>query len=364
MSSIAKSDFHAALNRLESMAKGQGATQLYHTSGDSAPGSHAGTSTMDYQDEHTDGIDDNGTDYSGVKKALAAKVEASRALTKAEVAIVKGSDPRPFIAEKVAKGESLTAAESWVIKGGYDKMKKEYDEKEMAYSVAKGADKPGTAGTPGEDKDATSVPDSHAGEAEQDEIEADAKKSLDSAIAQTQNLRKGLEMSPILAEFANAMGHALRGVESNVVKSVTAAITPVVARVAQVEQTIAKSINDQGQFNVGFAETLVGIGQHVAGTSDVSTQQATAPAYAPKSQLRAIQGGQQQGVAPVQKSFGPGGLPSGSESMAKSTVVGAMTELVKGGKLNSLDVCRYEMTGEINPQVQQMVLAHVQTLGQ
>jgi hypothetical protein len=153
------------------------------------------------------------------------------------------------------------------------------------------------------------------------------------------------------------MGYALRGVEHNVAKSVYAALAPVVERVAQVEATIAKSFNDQGQFNVGFAETLIGIGQHVAGASDVHTAQATGPAYAPKSQLRAIPGG--QGVQPMQKSFGPGGLANGAEDMAKSTIVSAMTDLVKANKLNSLDVCRYEMTGEINPQVQQMVLAHV-----
>ena len=331
MSSIAKSDFHAALNRLETMAKGQGASQLFHTASDSDPGSHAGTSTSDYQDEHTDGISDNGTDYDGVKKALAAKVEKSQALTPAEVAIVKGTDPRPLIAEKVSKGQALTPAEAWVTKGGYDKMM-------MDEEMNKGADKPTSAGTPGEAKDAGSVPDSHAGESEQDEIEHDAKKSLDGAIAQSNHLRKGLEMSPILAEFANAMGLALRGVEGNVQKSVVAAVAPLVARIEQVETALTESIADQGQFNTAFAETMVGIGQHVAGASDVQAAAAHAPAYAPKSQLRAVQGGQQQGVAPVQKSFGPGGLANGGEALAKSQISDAMTELVKKGNLSSLPV--------------------------
>jgi len=343
MSSIAKSDFHAALQNLENMAKAQGATQLYHTSSDSDPGSHAGTNTSDYQDEHEDGIDDNGTDYNGVKKALAAKVEKSQALTPAEVAIVKGQDPRPFIADKVAKGATLTAAESWVTKGGYDKM-------------TKGNDKPQPAGTPGENKDANSVPDSHGGDNDDDEIEADAKKSLQGAIAESTNLRKGIEMSAILAEFARAMGTALQGTEARVAKSVLAAISPVVERVAALEASLSKSVRSQNEFNKGLAETVVGIGQHIAGGSELAANQASQPAGGPKSQFRSGTG---NGVQAVEKSFGPGGVPNGREALAKSQIVDSMYELVKSNKLNSLELCKYEMTGEISPNVQQLVMAHV-----
>src|SRR5690348_9682701 len=115
--SVDKAKFNSALARLESMSKGQ----LYHTGSDSNPGTWAGTSQEDLN-EHDDGIDANGTDYDGVKKALARKVEKSQALTPAEVAIVKGQDPRKLIAEKVSKGEALTPAETWAIKGGFGKM--------------------------------------------------------------------------------------------------------------------------------------------------------------------------------------------------------------------------------------------------
>lgn len=343
--SMENSEFQAALGRLESMAKGQ----LHHTPSDSDPGTWAGTSTQDGQDEHNDGIDENGTDYEGVKKALATKIERSQALTPAEVAIVKGADPRPAIMEKINKGETLTPAEGWVLKGGFAKM-------------CKGNDKPTSAGVPGEAKDAGSVPDSHAGENENDEIEPDAKKSLDGAIAQTDHLRKGLEMSPILVEFTRAMGEALNGLEARTALRIEKSVMALVERQAALEEFVSKAFAEQGEFNKSFAETMVGVGQHVAGQSEVMTAQATAPAGPPKSQLRAIPGGQaqpQEGVQVMQKSFA-GGLDVGGEALAKSQVINAMADLVEKGKLNSLDVVKFEMTGEINPNVSQMVMAHVQ----
>ena len=347
MSSVTKTDFHAALDRLEAMAKG-GATQLHHTASDSVPGSHAGVATSDYQDEHKDGIDENGTDYSGVKKALSAKVEKSQALTPAEVAIVKGQDPRPLIAQKVSKGESLTPAELWVTKGGYAKMQK-------------ASEMPCEAGKPGEADDASSVPDTHAGKNENDEIEADAKKSLDSAVSETSHLRKGLEMSPILAEFARAMGAALQGTEARTVQAINKALSPVVERISALENSLSKSVSEQGEFNKGFAETLVGIGQHVAGNSEVNASQATLPAQAPKSQLRAVPGG--QGVQAVQKSFGPGGLEVGTDALTKSQIVNTMTDMVKSGKINALEVIKFETSNQINPQTEKLVSDYLQAAG-
>lgn len=340
MSSMPNKDFQASLARLESMAKGQGATQLHHTASDSVPADHAGTGTSDYQDEHNDGISDNGTDYDGVKKALAAKVEKSQALTPAEVAIVKGdfAAARKKISDKVVKGESLTGAESWVIKG---------------------ADKPGKAGTPGEAKDATSVPDSHAGESEQDEIEADAKKSLGSAINQSQSLRNGIEMSPILAEFASAIGHALNGSETRVAKSVASALAPIVERVTQVEATINKSLAEQSEYNVASASALYGIGQFLQGSGQVAAQQAGMPAGGPVSQMR-TQTPQPNNVVPIQKSFGPGGLPTGSEAMAKSQVLEVMSDLAVKGEISTLDVVKYDTGGGMSQHVQQKVLRAAQ----
>jgi hypothetical protein len=341
--SMENREFQAALTRLESMAKGQ----LYHTPNDSDPGSWAGTSTTDDQDAFTDDIDENGTDYNGVKKALATKIERSQALTPAEVAIVKGQDPRPAIQAKISKGEALTPAEGWVLKGGFAKM-------------AKGNDKPSAAPTPGEGDNANSVPDTNAGENEDDEIIAQANKSLDGAIANSDHLAKGLEMSPILVEFTRAMGEALNGLEARTALRIEKSVMALAERVGQMENLVAKSFNEQGEFNKGFAETLVGVGQHVAGNAEIATSQAQMPAGPPKSQLRAVPGGQApEGVQAVQKSFA-GGMDVGSEALAKSQVIGAMADLVEKGRLNSLDVVKYEMTGEINPAVSQMVMAHVQ----
>ncbi len=343
MTNIVKSDFHAALDTLEKMAKAQGATQLYHTSSDSDPGSHAGTSTTDYQNDD-DGIDENGTDYSGVKKSLAAKVEKSQALTPAEVAIVKGQNASALIADKVSKGQALTPAEAWAVKKGFP-----YAE------VQKGTSKPGTAGTPGEAKDASSVPETNAGDNNDGDNEEQAKKSLGGAIAQSKELRKGLEMSAILAEFARAMGSALEGTEArvaqSVTKSITAAMSQVFDRVAALETQVNKSFANQGEFNKGFADTLVGIGNHLAGSAEVAAAQASQPVAAPKSNFRNVQA--------VEKSFGPGGLPNGRDAMNKAQITETMLDLVKSNRLASLDLIKFETTGEISPAVQAMVLAHV-----
>lgn len=356
--SIAKTDFENALARLEGLAK----SQLHHTGSDSNPGSHAGVKTSDYQDEHSDGIDENGTDYDGVKKALAAKVEKSQALTPAEVAIVKGQDPREAIMQKISSGQSLTPAESWAIKGGISKMIEDDEDDELEISVSKGNDKPCKAGVPGEADDAGSVPDSHAGDSEQDEIEPDAKKSLESAVGNTTHLRKGLEVSPILVEFARAMGEALQGTEARTRQTIVKSLTPVVSRIAELEKSVQAYVSDQGEFNRGFAETLVGVGQHVAGNSEVAAAAATQPVRAPKSQFQAGQQGQQgqQGVQVLEKAFGPGGLDVGTDAMQKSQVISAMLELSKANKINSLDVIKYETTNEISPSAQQLVLQQVQ----
>lgn len=374
MSTVQRDEFHAALGRLESLAKGQGQTQLFATPNDSNPGTWAGTSQTDV-DEFSDGIDDNGTDYSGVKKALAAKVAKSQALTPAEVAIVKGQDPRQMIAQKISKGDSLTPAESWAIKGGAKyfakgkknieiiedkKDSKDSDDDDKPAFMNKASTSPGKAPASGNEDDAKKVPETNAGGDTDDEIESDAKKSLDGAINQTQQLRKGIEMSPILAEFARAMGEGLRGVEARTAqrlqKSIIDALTPIADYVGQMGQTLVKHIDEQGSFNKGFAEAVVGIGQQLAGSSEVAMASASAPVGAPKSQLRSVPAG----VQPVQKSFGPGGIDMSDNALAKSQITDAMFEMVKGGKLSALDVVKFDSTGELTPQVKSMVLAHVQ----
>jgi hypothetical protein len=244
------------------------------------------------------------------------------------------------------------------------------DKDDEKKSVAKGADGPKKAGTPGETELPTKVPDSHAGD-DDEPIEGDAKKSLGGAIAGTDHLKKGIEMSPILAEFARAMGVALEGTEartaSRISKAITDAVSPLVARIEHVEKSVVGYGASQGEFNKSFAEAMVGIGQQLAGSAEVAGVAATAPQGGPKSHLRAIPGGNAggapAGVQAVQKSFGPGGLDTSGDAFAKSAITDAMIDLVKGGQLNQLDVVKFETSGEMNPAVRQMVVGKLSASG-
>jgi len=378
MSTIGKNAFEKSLARLEGLAK----SQLFHTASDSNPGQWAGTAASD-EDSMGDSIDENGTDYSGVKKSLADKVSKSKALTPAEVAIVKGQNPLKLIGAKIAKGQSLTSAENWAIKGG-----RKYFVKSDAM-----ANSPKEDGAGEENKDARNVPDQNVADKADGKVNAEKgmggmpgaggmpqqqpgmamkghddgddddddkkpwEKSLANAARLQPNLSKGIEMSPILHEFVVAMGHALEGQSAKVVKS----LAPIVSRIESLEKSLANLSGDQGEFNKSIAEAIVGIGQHLAGGADVAAAQASGPAYGPKAQLRAVQSGPAQGVAPIAKSFGgPGGLESGEFAMQKAQVVDVMYDMVKSNKLNSLDVIKYEATGQLSPQVHQAVLAHAQ----
>ena len=339
MSTVPKDDFNKSLARLESLAK----AQLHHTPQSSRTGGWAGSEEQD-QDEHKDGIEENGTDYNGVKKSLAGKLAKGGNLTDAEIAIVKGENPRAAIADKISKGENLTPAENWAIKS--DIAKKMY-----SADVNKGADKPGKAGTPGEAKDASSVPDTHGGENEDDEIEADAKKSLDGEVQKSQALQQGIEMSPFLFEFTRAMSEALSGTETRVTKSVAAAVAPLVARVEALEKSQGGFQKDQMEFNKSLADGVVAIGHQVEGTAKLADTAAAAPARAPLSQMRA-------GVQPVQKSFGDNGV-----QLTKSQITETLCDMVKSKEISGLEVVKFESTGQINPDLYQQVVTKSQGAG-
>lgn len=337
MSAILKSDFGKSLAQLEKMSKGQ----LFHTSSDSSPGNWAGANPEDV-DSMGDNIDANGTDYNGVKKSLANKVSKGQKLTPAETAIVKGQNPLKLVADKISKGESLTPAEAWVVSKGME-----------TFGVKKSE-------APGEAKDANSVPETHA--ADDDEVEAEVAKSLDTEVSKSAELSKGIEMSPFLYEFTRAMGEALKGtevrVQTTVAKSLASAVAPILQRLETVEKSYGAYVADQGAFNQALAEAVSGIGHQISGTAQLAAAAASTPVGAPKSQLRSVQGG--QGVNVVNKSFGPGGLDMSDEALNKSQIVNIMTELVQKGNLNALEVIKYESTGEMRPEIQQRVMAAIQ----
>jgi len=355
-----RNDFMSSLARLEGLAKAQGSTQLFHTANDSDPGSWAGTGTSDYQDEHGGDIhiDENGTDYDGVKKALALKVEKSMALTPAEVAIVKGDTRavKSIITAKIGKGAALTSAESWAIKGGVKKMDMGGGGEQQDMGDPGMAAKGNYA--PGEQKTPSQAPDTHAGDDEDNEIQADANKSLNGGIAAQPNLNKAIDMSPILGEFARAMDYGLQGVEARTVQQVRAALSPVVSRIGHIE----KSLMDQAEFNKSFAQTIVGIGQHVAAGASASAAGGYGPTRGPSSAMRAPAAEAAQPQV-INKSFGPGGLDTGTDAMAKSQVMNVMVELVQKGRLSSLDAVKYESTGQMSPQAHQLVTQFVSSGG-
>lgn len=331
MATVKKDDFKKSLDRLQDMAKG---SQLHHTGADSSQSEWSGGKTEE-QDDTGSSISANGTDYEGVRKSLASKIRKSLALTPAEVAIADGRNPMPAIQAKMAKGQALTPAETWAIKGGFDLS---------TNTFAKGSTKPAPAGKSGEADDADSVPESNAG-GKEGEIEGDAKKSFSGAIANSPELQKGLELSPFLYEMTQAIGAALAGSESRVVKSLAATLGGLVERVATLEKSQSAANGAQEDFNKSLAEAVVGIGEAIGATVDATAAQAHYPVGAPKSQMREAQGG--QGVSVVNKSYsGPGGLEM---NINKSQISDALVELVKSNKVQPLEAIRFESDGKLLP---------------
>lgn len=348
--SIGKNEFQKSLAKLQDLTKG---TQLFHTASNSNPSEWEGGEQEDL-DEHGGDIhiDDNGTDYNGVRKSLAAKVRKSLALTPAEVAIAEGKNPLPAISNKISKGQKLTSAEEWAIKGGYDADKDEF------LGMNKASTMPSPAGKPGEQDDANSAPASSAGaKMDESEVEGDAKKSFNGAVSTSLELQKGIEASPFLFELTKAIGAALEGSESRVVKSVTNAVTALVARVDALEKSTTARASDLADFNKSLAQAVVGIGEIVGGASDAGAHAANAPVGAPKSQLTkgGYDGSNQINV--IEKSYnGPGGLDM---NMSKSQICETMVDMVKGGQLAANEVIKFEHTGEILPSTQKKVAAYL-----
>lgn len=346
MSAIVKEDFEKSLQRLENLAK----SQLFHTASDSEPGSWAGSSPED-EDSMDDNIQDNGTDYDGVKKSLVAKAAKGAQLTKAEASMLAGGNPFKAISKKVAKGLKLTKAEAWALKNMNAIMPSA-----GAASVSKADVKPGEAPAPGEVSGADSAVETHAGSAKnEDDTQEEAHKSLGDRVQKSQAIQSGIELSPFLAEFVHAVDLALRGNEKAISKSLAKALAPLAARIETLEKSYAKSLSEDNEFKKGLAEAVVGIGQQVSGTAALAAETASQPARAPKAQLRSIQSG--QGVQAVNKSFNGG--EGVNEGLAKSQALAVMTDLVKANQLSPLEVIKYETTGEMSPQVQQRVFAAV-----
>jgi len=334
MSNLKKNSFQKSLERLQGMALEK--SQLHHTASDSNPGAWAG-GTQEDLDESSGGkdvnIDDAGTDYNGVRKSLAAKVEKSQALTPAEVLIAKGQNPQGLIKGKIDNAISLTPAEKWAYKSQFT-------------GISKASTKP-VEGAPmsGEDDSASSAPKTNAGANTDDEIEPDAKKSFDSVVDSSIEIQKGLEISPFLYELTRAFGSSASSLE-DAVKSLGSLVKSLSYELAEVKKSVAANNAHQDEFNKSLATAVVGIGEAVSATADATAAQAHMPVSAPKSQMRQ---GDVQVLAKSQDASEP--------ELSKSQVSDIMFDLVKSGELNHMEVLKFETSGQIDPKVKRQVIS-------
>lgn len=326
MSLINKDAFNKSLAKLEQMTVNK--AQLFHTSGDSQPGSWAGSNQENTVDGQADDIvDENGTDYGAVKKALAGKVAKGVKLTDAEVAISKGQNPLKLISDKIAKGQRLSNVEAWALKGGMGMF---------------GAAKPPVMKATSED---IQDPETEAKEGDSGEARSASRidKSLETAVKNNEELKKSIKMSPFLLEFTKAMGSALEGTGDKVTE-VVKAVTTLAAKVEHLEKAMGANWKLQGDFNKSLGEAVVGLGQAASASADVANQAATGPARGP---LSVVKGGRQGGV--VEKSFG--GQDQGLGALEKSQLTGVLLDLHKSGHVTESDVIKYESTGQVSDQV-------------
>lgn len=171
-----------------------GSTQVFHTPSNSDPGTWAGSGQRKSpEDGASDGVSENGTDYSGSAEMVKS------------------------VMEKVSKGLPLDAIEKAVFDAvikGYGKKDDEEEEVEKAESCDD------------DDKD-------------------DMGKSLADVAAENEDVSKGLELSSFLSGWVDAQSDTLSSVESRIRKS----IESIHDEQKEYQTELAKSI-------VGLAEVL------------------------------------------------------------------------------------------------------------
>lgn len=322
---IPGSDFFKSLGRLEALARGNqpqeevSKAQLFHTPSDSERTSWPGGEKSEIGNKWDDSIGSDGTDYHPARKSIAEKALKGLPLTPDEIAILKGD-----IENSVAKGQ-------FPFQKDDDKKEDEDDEKKEKKEHCAKAAPPQMA--------------FKAHDSEEPAKEEKTEKSFSSAIRSNETIQKGIELSGFLAELVKSFGTGLQGIESrttNLVEQSTNAI------LQQIGSYLDARFSEQGEFNKSLADAIVNIGHGLAGNLEQVHQIAQAPAGAPKSQLRAIPGG----VQPVEKSFAGGQ----GEKLSKAQALDIMVDLVEKGQLNSLEVCKFETTGQMRPEVEAIIM--------
>jgi hypothetical protein len=301
---IPGSEFFKSLGKLEALAKGQDPedlekAQLFHTSS-SERREWPGGKKHDIGNKWDDSIGTDGTDYKEARKS---------------------------VADKVLKGEPLTADDIALLKSDAEAA-----EKSMAKGEGQEVEDGGGKGAPGKEGQ-------------------EVGKSL---AEENDTLQKGIEMSPFLAEMVKAIDSRFQMVEQRQNDQVVKAANGILENLGEY---LESRFATQEEFNKSLAEVVSGIGHGLHANIQQTAEMAQAPAGAPKSTLRAVDGG----VQPIEKSFG--GEPGGGEDIQKSQVLSAMTDMVEKGNLNPLEVTKYETTNQIRPDLLQKITADIKAAG-
>lgn len=307
--SVDQAAFFKSLENLVALAKSETGVddlekaQLFHTSSNSEPAASGwpGGKKHGIGNNWDDSIGSDGTDYKAARKAIAEKVLKGEPLAPEDIAILKS--------DQVEKGEGQERGE-------------------------------GSGGAPG--KEGQEV--CKGGDEEEEKYGKD--KACKSIAADSEVLQKAIEMSPFLAEFAKAFDSRLSMLEERVDEQVIKAMNSMLNNLGEYLET---KFGKQSEFNKSLAEVVSGLGHGLSANIQATTEMAQSPAGPPKSTLRAIDGG----AKPIEKSFG-GGQPGG-ESITKSQVLNAMTDMVEKGQLNPTEVIKYENTNQIRPDLLQQI---------
>lgn len=205
-----------------------GSTQVFHTPSNSDPGTWAGTGQRKSpEDGATDGVSEDGTDYSGsaeMVKSVLAKAAAGQTLDSVEQAVLTAV---------LEKGGMFTNF------SGTGKKSKDADD-DKAEKVEKAAD------CDDDDKD-------------------DKKNPFAKSLLENEDVSKGLEVSSFLAGWANVNSEALSGVEARLAKS------------------LGQTHQEQREYNAELAKSIVGLAEVLTLQSQRIEQLESTPARAPKS---------------------------------------------------------------------------------
>lgn len=286
-----------ATTNVESMRDGgagagsdAGSTQVFHTPSNSDPGTWAGTGQRKSpEDGATDGIDEDGTDYSGsaeMVKSVMEKAASGQSLNDIEQAVLTAA---------LSKGGMFTNFSGTGKKGSYE----EDEKKEKVEKACDDDDK--------DDKD-------------------DKKNPFAKSLEANEDVAKGLEVSSFLSGWADVQGETLKGVEARLTKSLQA------------------SHGEQREYNTELAKSIVGLAEVLTLQSQRIEQLESTPARGPKSATAVEKsfgagGAEPQGDEQLSKSQ----VLSTMTQMVESGDLSA-TEVVKFESTNAL-------TPEIDSQV-------------